>query len=61
MANAICMRARLVSSLWPANSEVSQIYLRSKLANFGDRFDILLTDFYNFEPRRRSTRSSSWA
>jgi cyclopropane-fatty-acyl-phospholipid synthase len=33
------------------NSEVSQIYLRSKLANFGDRFDILLTDFYNFEPK----------
>ena len=35
------------------NSEVSQIYLRSKLANFGDRFDILLTDFYNFEPKER--------
>jgi cyclopropane-fatty-acyl-phospholipid synthase len=33
------------------NSEVSQIYLRSKLANFGDRFDILLTDFYKFEPK----------
>jgi len=33
------------------NSEVSQHYLRSKLANFGDRFDILLTDFYDFEPK----------
>jgi cyclopropane-fatty-acyl-phospholipid synthase len=32
------------------NSEVSQSYLRSKLANFGDRFDILLTDFYEYEP-----------
>jgi cyclopropane-fatty-acyl-phospholipid synthase len=32
------------------NSEVSQSYLKSKLANFGDRFDILLTDFYDFEP-----------
>jgi cyclopropane-fatty-acyl-phospholipid synthase len=35
------------------NSEVSQIYLRSKLANFDHRFDILLTDFYNFEPKER--------
>ncbi|MET0381329.1 MAG: class I SAM-dependent methyltransferase [Methyloceanibacter sp.] len=33
------------------NSEVSQSYLRSKLSNFGDRFDILLTDFYNYEPK----------
>ena len=33
------------------NSEVSQSYLRSKLANFGDRFDIQLTDFYEYEPR----------
>ena len=33
------------------NSEVQQDYLRSKLANFGDRFDILLTDFYDYEPR----------
>ena len=33
------------------NSEVQQDYLRSKLANFGDRFDILLTDFYDHEPR----------
>ena len=33
------------------NSEVSQSYLRNKLANFGDRFDILLTDFYDFEPK----------
>jgi cyclopropane-fatty-acyl-phospholipid synthase len=32
------------------NSEVSQSYLRSKLANFGDRFDVLLTDFYDYEP-----------
>ena len=31
-------------------SEVSQSYLRSKLANFGDQFDIQLTDFYDFEP-----------
>jgi len=35
------------------NSEVSQNYLRSKLANFGDRFDILLTDFYDFEPKEK--------
>ncbi|HZJ13088.1 MAG TPA: class I SAM-dependent methyltransferase [Methyloceanibacter sp.] len=33
------------------NSEVQQAYLRSKLANFGDRFDILLTDFYDYEPK----------
>jgi cyclopropane-fatty-acyl-phospholipid synthase len=33
------------------NSEVSQSYLRSKLSNFGDSFDILLTDFYNYEPK----------
>jgi len=32
------------------NSEVSQSYLRSKLANFGERFDIQLTDFYDYEP-----------
>jgi cyclopropane-fatty-acyl-phospholipid synthase len=32
------------------NSEVSQSYLRSKLANFGDQFDIQLTDFYDYEP-----------
>ncbi len=32
------------------NSEVSQSFLRDKLANFGDQFDILLTDFYDFEP-----------
>ena len=25
-------------------------HLKSKLANFGDSFDILLTDFYDFEP-----------
>jgi cyclopropane-fatty-acyl-phospholipid synthase len=33
------------------NSEVSQSYLKGKLANFGDRFDILLTDFYDYEPK----------
>jgi len=33
------------------NSEVSQTFLRDKLANFGDQFDILLTDFYDFEPK----------
>jgi cyclopropane-fatty-acyl-phospholipid synthase len=33
------------------NSEVSQSYLKGKLANFGDNFDILLTDFYDFEPK----------
>ena len=35
------------------NSEVSQSYLRSKLANFGDQFDILLTDFYDYEPEEK--------
>jgi cyclopropane-fatty-acyl-phospholipid synthase len=34
------------------NSEVSQSYLKGKLANFGDNFDILLTDFYDFEPKQ---------
>ncbi|MGZ5849582.1 MAG: SAM-dependent methyltransferase [Methyloceanibacter sp.] len=34
-------------------SEVSQDYLRSKLANFGDRFDILLTDFLEYVPKER--------
>jgi cyclopropane-fatty-acyl-phospholipid synthase len=34
-------------------SEVSQSYLKSKLANFGDRFDILLTDFLEYEPKER--------
>jgi cyclopropane-fatty-acyl-phospholipid synthase len=33
------------------NSEVSQSYLKDKLANFGDRFEILLTDFYDYEPK----------
>jgi cyclopropane-fatty-acyl-phospholipid synthase len=33
------------------NSEVSQSYLKGKLANFGDRFDIVLTDFYDYEPK----------
>ncbi|HET7211576.1 MAG TPA: class I SAM-dependent methyltransferase [Methyloceanibacter sp.] len=33
------------------NSEVSQAYLKGKLANFGDRFDIVLTDFYDYEPK----------
>ena len=36
--------------------EVSQSYLKGKLANFGDRFDILLTDFYDFEPKREVRR-----
>jgi cyclopropane-fatty-acyl-phospholipid synthase len=31
-------------------AEASQDFLRAKLANFGDRFDILLTDFYDYEP-----------
>jgi cyclopropane-fatty-acyl-phospholipid synthase len=33
------------------NSEVSQSYLKGKLANFGDRLDIVLTDFYDYEPK----------
>ncbi len=32
------------------NSEVSQSYLRGKLANFGDNFNIELSDFYEYEP-----------
>jgi cyclopropane-fatty-acyl-phospholipid synthase len=32
------------------NSEVSQSFLREKLADFGDQFEILLTDFYDYEP-----------
>jgi cyclopropane-fatty-acyl-phospholipid synthase len=35
------------------NSGVSQSYLRSKLANFGDRFDILLADFLHYEPKEQ--------
>ena len=35
------------------NSEVSQSYLRSKLANFGNQFDIELTDFYDYEPEEK--------
>jgi cyclopropane-fatty-acyl-phospholipid synthase len=35
------------------NSEVSQAYLRNKLSNFGDQFDIVLTDFYDFEPKEK--------
>jgi cyclopropane-fatty-acyl-phospholipid synthase len=35
------------------NSEVSQSYLRSKLGNFGDQFDILLTDFYEYESKEK--------
>jgi cyclopropane-fatty-acyl-phospholipid synthase len=31
-------------------AEASQDFLRAKLANFGERFDILLTDFYDYEP-----------
>ncbi len=33
------------------NSEVSQSYLKGKLANFGHRFDIVLTDFYEYEAK----------
>ncbi|MGH6793366.1 MAG: class I SAM-dependent methyltransferase [Methyloceanibacter sp.] len=33
------------------NSEVSQSYLKGKLANFGDNFDIVLSDFYDYEPK----------
>lgn len=32
-------------------AEVQQSYLRSKLANFGDRFDIVLTDLYDYQPK----------
>jgi cyclopropane-fatty-acyl-phospholipid synthase len=35
------------------NSEVSQSYLKGKLANFGNRFEILLTDFYDYEPKEK--------
>jgi len=35
------------------NSEVSQSYLQSKLANFGDRFNIVLTDFYDYAPTEK--------
>ena len=35
------------------NSEVSQVYLRKKLANFGDSFDIELTDYYDFQPKEQ--------
>ena len=35
------------------NSEVSQTYLRGKLANFGNNFDIELTDFYEYEPKEK--------
>ncbi len=35
------------------NSEVSQSYLKGKLANFGDRFDIVLSDFYDYEPKEK--------
>jgi cyclopropane-fatty-acyl-phospholipid synthase len=35
------------------NSHVSQTYLRSKMANFGDQFDILLTDFLTYEPKEQ--------
>ena len=34
-------------------SKVSQDFLRSKLANFGDRFDILLTDFLEYQPKEK--------
>jgi len=32
------------------NSEVSQTFLRDRLADFGDQFEILLTVFYDYEP-----------
>jgi len=35
------------------NSEVSQTYLRGKLANFGDNFEIELTDFYEYQPKEK--------
>ena len=35
------------------NSEVSQTYLRGKLANFGNNFDIELTDFYEYQPKEK--------
>jgi cyclopropane-fatty-acyl-phospholipid synthase len=35
------------------NSEVSQTYLRGKLANFGDNFNIELTDFYEYQPKEK--------
>ena len=35
------------------NSEVSQTYLRGKLANFGDNFDIELVDFYEYQPKEK--------
>ncbi len=35
------------------NSAVSQQFLRSKLSNFGDRFDIKLIDFLEFEPEEK--------
>ncbi len=35
------------------NSEVSQTYLRGKLANFGDNFAIELTDFYEYQPKEK--------
>ena len=35
------------------NSEVSQSYLRGKLANFGDNFAIELTDFYEYQPKEK--------
>lgn len=35
------------------NSEVSQTYLRGKLANFGDNFAIELIDFYEYDPKEK--------
>ena len=35
------------------NSEVSQSYLKGKLANFGDQFDIILTDFYDYDSKQK--------
>jgi cyclopropane-fatty-acyl-phospholipid synthase len=34
-------------------AEASQDYLRAKLSNFGDRFDILLCDFLEYEPKEK--------
>ncbi len=35
------------------NSHAQQSYLRDKMANFGDRFDIVLTDFLDYEPEQQ--------
>ncbi len=45
-------RPAITASNIPASPtrKCRQAFLRDKLANFGDQFDILLTDFYDFEP-----------